>query len=183
MSDGQNSLRFSICDSCVCLDHHLSGSEVSPLDQFDHLSVFSILDSCNLLLCVNAAPAKAALGTCHGNIMSGINVVLRYMTRDLILHHSSGRRERRHTCVRMDSTVTSNELHSCYSHFLFSKTRPDDKKMNEMCQEDHYSYTASCFDDLYESQANGNRILDRIPPCVYRKCWVGGKQVSECLQG
>lgn len=101
---------------------------MSPLDRFDHLSVFSILDSRNLFLCVNAAPAKAALGTCHGNLMSGINVVLRYMTRDLILHHSSGRLERRHTCVRMDSAVTSNELQSRYSHFLFSKTRPDEKK-------------------------------------------------------
>lgn len=134
----------------------------------------------SLPLCVNAAPAKAALGTCHGNIMSGINVVLRYMTRDLILHHSLGRLDRRHTCVRMDSAVTSNELHSCYSHFLFSKTRPDDKKKNVRRTVIHIHHVLMISVKVRPMETG---YWTEFLHMFIENAGGGRRQVGECLQG
>lgn len=71
---------------------------------------FFIWYLCNLPLSADTAPAGAAPAPCHGNILSDMTVVLRYVTRSLIYADT-------HEPINLP-LWRATSLPSCYCHFL-----------------------------------------------------------------
>lgn len=106
--------RFSIYDSAVCYDD-LIPTEVSLPDQFDHASFFPFpslvifpLSSCCL--------GQAAVGTCHGNIMSGLQGQNNSMLHDLSTTVQTGMK------ININLILTNEEFKDLFLfHFILKR--------------------------------------------------------------